>query len=79
MRILSGRVQSQLRRLVSICPRTPNEPQTVDALEPVLATGVLADVRSQVDELFDGDDAPSLATLIVLEERVDAAIARLEG
>ena len=51
----------------------------IAALEPHLAEGVLADVRAQVDELFESDDAPGLAPLIVLEERIDAAIHRLES
>ena len=79
MRLLYGRFHNQLRRLVGACPHDPSDPTTVDQLEPCLAEGVLADVRAQVDELFEGDDAPALATLIVLEERIDAAISRLEA
>jgi len=79
MRLLYGRFHNQLRRLVGACPRNADDPSTVDELEPCLANGVLADVRVQVDELFESEDVPQLATLIVLEERIDAAIARLEG
>jgi hypothetical protein len=31
----------------------------------------------QVDDLLTGDESPSVATLLVLEERVASAVARL--
>jgi hypothetical protein len=49
----------------------------VDAIEPELATGKLADVRAQVDELYKRETTPSVAAMLVLEERVNSAIARL--
>ncbi len=79
MRLLYSRFHNQLRRLVDACPHDPNEPNTVDELEPVLSNGALADVRAQVEEIFDADEVPQLATFIVLEERIDAAISRLES
>jgi glutamate dehydrogenase len=38
---------------------------------------VFMDVRRQVSELLDGEERPSPATLLVLEERAAAAIARI--
>ena len=64
-----------LRTLVGKCPIAVDE-ATVDELEPKLADGVLADVRAQVDDMLEGG-VPSVATLLVLEERVAAAVSRL--
>jgi NAD-specific glutamate dehydrogenase len=50
---------------------------TVDELQPKLEAGPLRAVRAQVDALLSDEAEPSVATLLVLEERVAAAIARL--
>ena len=75
LRILHSRYHQLLRRLVATTPFTGDE-VSVDALEPKLAEGVLRDVRGQVDELLEGG-SPAVATLLVLEERVDSAITRM--
>ncbi|TNE88792.1 MAG: hypothetical protein EP330_13455 [Deltaproteobacteria bacterium] len=51
--------------------------KTVDALESKLRTGRLALVREQVDALLEGETEPSVATLLVAEERVRGVLARL--
>jgi glutamate dehydrogenase len=76
LRILHTRFHNLLRRLVGAVPVDADN-LTVDELEPVLAKGVLADVRAQVNDLLDGEEAPSIATLLVLMERLDAALARM--
>jgi len=76
LRILHTRFHNLLRRLVGVC-KVECADRSVDELEPELATGLLADVRQQVDDLLDGEDAPSVATLLVLLERLDAAIERM--
>jgi NAD-specific glutamate dehydrogenase len=76
MRILHGRFQTQLRELVAKV-RVDVRGRTVDQLEPELASGVLGEVRTLVDEVLQGEANPSVATLLVLLERVTAAIARL--
>jgi glutamate dehydrogenase len=76
MRILQGRFQTQLRELVGKV-RVDVKGRTVDELEPELAGGVLADVRARVQEVLAGEANPSVATLLVLLERVTAAIARI--
>jgi len=51
---------------------------SVDTLEPMLAAGALRGVRAQVDAMLgQGDELPSVATLLVLEERLASAIARI--
>jgi len=77
LRILNHRFHQLLRQLVAAVPMHP-EGACVDDLVPVLEAGRLADVRSQVDELLEGDQ-PSVATLLVLEERIASAISRLQA
>lgn len=72
--ILHNRFHQLLRQLVAETPMAAAT--TVDVLEPQLRDGYLADVRQQVDALLDGEDA-SVATLLVLEERIASAISRL--
>jgi glutamate dehydrogenase len=48
----------------------------VDKLEANLSKGALKDIRARVEECLDGTE-PSVSTLLVLEERLDAAIAQL--
>ncbi|MEQ1500590.1 MAG: NAD-glutamate dehydrogenase domain-containing protein [Myxococcota bacterium] len=76
MRILYTRFQGLLRQTVAKCPIDVAN-ASVDALEPQLATNRLADVRTQVDEMLGRENHPSVAALLVLEERVASAIARL--
>ena len=74
-RILQYRYNQLLRTLV-LEADTGDAIGSVDELEPRLRQGVVAAVRAQVDELLAGEEAPSVATLLVLEERLGAAIAR---
>ena len=79
LRILHTRYHNLLRALVG---RTPikGPVESVDKLEPMLAAGALRDVRSQVDAMVGhGDELPSVATLLVLEERLAAAISRVRA
>jgi len=76
LRILHTRIHKLLRSLVGKCP--PDlQGATVDQLEPHLVQGQLAGVRAQVDDMLGQESSPSVATLMVLEERVAAAIRRL--
>ncbi|MEZ4318238.1 MAG: NAD-glutamate dehydrogenase [Myxococcota bacterium] len=77
LRILSHRFHVLLRQLVQTTPMHA-ESETVDQLVPRLEAGFLADVRAQVDEMMDGEQ-PSVATLLVLEERIAGAITRLSA
>ncbi|MEQ1564233.1 MAG: NAD-glutamate dehydrogenase domain-containing protein [Myxococcota bacterium] len=74
MRILYTRFQALLRQAVGKCA-VDVRGRSVDALEPEVATGGLAQVRSHVNDLLGRDT--SAAALLVLEERVSAAVARL--
>jgi glutamate dehydrogenase len=77
LRILHARFHTQLRTLVGKCP-IDAEVQSVDQLEPKLAAGALCDVRQQVDDMVSEDEErPDISTLLVLEERIGAAIRRL--
>ena len=76
LHILHGRFSELLRELVGKVP-VDVKGVSVDALEPQLAVGTLCDVRCQVDDLLAGEPSPSVATLLVLEERVAGAVARL--
>ena len=76
LRILHGRFSTLLRNLVVKLPNWTSD--TVDQLAPSLASGPLASVRTQVDEMLDADVSPSPSTLLVLEERIAAAIARID-
>ncbi len=77
LRILHNRFHQLLRDLVARTPLpTGVKRMTVDTLEPALALGALSDVRSQVDRLLEGG-APTVPTLLVMEERVISAISRL--
>ena len=78
MRILHARFHTLMRNLVVECP-VDHELLTVDQLEPSLAAGALAEVRAQVDALVDEGASASVAELVVLEERVAAAIARIQA
>ncbi|HHO50464.1 MAG TPA: hypothetical protein ENK18_06205 [Deltaproteobacteria bacterium] len=78
LRILHTRFHTLLRSLVGKCP-IEIEGNTVDQLEPQLARGVLSDVRAQVDDMLEENSSASVATLLVLEERVASAIARIRS
>ncbi|MBX2803083.1 MAG: NAD-glutamate dehydrogenase [Myxococcales bacterium] len=78
LNILHARFHTLLRRLVSRCP-VERSLSTVDQLEPSLARGALSDVRAQVDDLIGEDERPTTATLLVLEERVASAMARISS
>lgn len=77
LRILHHRFHQLLRTLVAKTP-VDGTSNRVDDLVPRLSTGFLAGVRDQVDEML-GDEEPSVATLLVLEERIATAISRLDN
>jgi len=78
LRILQARFHALLQRLVATC-HIDSESCSVDTLEPELAEGLLSDVRAQVDAMWQHGTYLSVATLLVLEERVTSAIARLDA
>ncbi|MEL6908358.1 MAG: hypothetical protein AAFP22_23310, partial [Planctomycetota bacterium] len=77
LRILQARFHGLLQRLVSQCT-IDSDSSSVDVLEPELAEGLLSDVRAQVDAMWTRR-RPSVAAMLVLEERVTTAIARLSS
>jgi hypothetical protein len=76
LRILHTRFQAQLRALVSKC-QAEARGGGVEVVESDLAQGRLREVRRQVDDVLGSEKVPSVATLMVLEERVSAAVTRL--
>jgi len=76
LKILHSRYHQLLRLLVTATPFA-GPSTSVDRLEPKLSQGALADVRRQVDALLEGETEPSIATLLVLEERLTSAIDRI--
>jgi NAD-specific glutamate dehydrogenase len=75
LQIFHHRFLQLLRNLVVRVPiDTPSS--SVDELALQLSTGPLAEVRARVGEMLGGD-ALAVATLVVLEERISAIIARL--
>jgi glutamate dehydrogenase len=75
-RILFNRFYDLLNRVVHRTQVVASG-KTVDQLAPELAAGALADVRDQVEAILGGQGAPSVSTLLVLEERVEGALQRL--
>lgn len=76
LRILFIRYLQLLRKLLDqVKIGAPIE--SVDQLLPLLDTGAPQAVRSQVDDILVDDEPPSPATLLVLEERIAAVLARL--
>lgn len=75
LRILFVRFLQLLRQVIDSVEIT-SKVVSVDQLTDSLQEGHLAAVRRQVDDLMDEDERPSPATLLVLEERVAAAMAR---
>ncbi|MCO4744992.1 MAG: NAD-glutamate dehydrogenase [Proteobacteria bacterium] len=76
LRILFHRFSVLLRDAVNVSGNGVSA-KTVDALEAKLKRGALKDVRRQVDELMAGQTEPSVATLLVAEERVRGLLARM--
>ncbi len=75
--ILQTRYNNLFRELVLRMGTSLPAP-SVDVLEPALVEGPLAGLRTQVDSMISWDDeSPSLAALVVLEERLAGAIRRL--
>jgi glutamate dehydrogenase len=74
MRILHTRFQAVLRMLGAKCQVTG---ASVEAVEQELTRNRLREVRQLVDEVLGAEQRASVATLLVLEERVAAAAARL--
>jgi NAD-specific glutamate dehydrogenase len=76
LRILFVRFLQLLRDVIDqVAVSDPIE--SVDQLQPVLESGALKAVRQQVDDLLADEERPSPATLLVLEERVAATMARM--
>jgi glutamate dehydrogenase len=75
LQILHGRYLDVLRKAVSKVKEEPNGGDFVQTL----ARGQLAGMREAVDEVLGTDATPSIATLIVLEERLAGASARLNA
>ncbi|MFT7521490.1 MAG: glutamate dehydrogenase, partial [Kiritimatiellia bacterium] len=76
LRILFIRFLHLLRTLIpSQAKGMPIE--SVDQLQPLLEENGLGPVRAQVDDLLNGEEVPSPATLLVLEERVAAVMSRM--
>ncbi len=77
LNILHRRFSRLLRNVVIRTPiLTPG--RSVDEVAPVLRREMLHDLRETVDELLKGNEGqPSVATLVVLEERLEGALARL--
>ena len=76
LRILFVRFLHLLRELLNkLVIEGPVE--SVDKLQAALEGGALSAVRTQVEDLLLEDERPSPATLLVLEERVAAAMSRL--
>ena len=67
----------QLQEAVRVASAEGAKAATVDALEAKLRKGKLGQVREQVDALLEGEAEPSVATLLVAEERVRGVLARL--
>ena len=76
LRILHHRFANLLRLFVVRTPIKGKLP-SVDELSASLAEGSLAEVRAKVAELIGGEPQPSIPALIVLEEHLSSAIARL--
>jgi NAD-specific glutamate dehydrogenase len=76
VQVLATRFIRLLRELV-LRLGTVHQADTVDTLEPMLVEGILRDVRAQVDTMLPLGTTPDLATLLVLEERLAGAVARL--
>ena len=78
LQILYIRYLQLLRSVVARVEITDSS-KTVDELQPTLETGALKDVRRQVQDLLRGEEeAPSTATLLVLEERLASALTRMD-
>jgi len=77
LHILHRRFSKLLRQAVI---RTPLQgAKTVDEAAPLLRRKFLGEIRDTVDDLLRGEGPPSVATLVVLEERLDTALSRLPG
>jgi glutamate dehydrogenase len=75
LRILFVRYLQLLRQLVDRV-RIDSPVESVDQLRPLVESGALRAVRAQIDDILIHDGPPSPATLLVLEERIAAALAR---
>ena len=77
LHILQTRFTAMLKRLTAAVDFSSQKDKSVDTLAPALAKGQLAEVRKQVDELLGAGAQVSVATLLVLEERLAAALLRI--
>jgi glutamate dehydrogenase len=74
--ILHRQYSKLLRATVLNTPLEVNG-QSVDELAPYLRTRYLSEIRSTVDELLEGEEGPpSVATLVVLRERLEGVLGR---
>jgi NAD-specific glutamate dehydrogenase len=78
LHILYNRFNRLLRELLALVPVAKPRGRA-DSLVPKLEKGILAPVRAQVDALMQEGTAPSVASLLVLEERVAGAVARMQS
>ena len=76
LRILYNRLHRLLRDLVA-CISIKDTSKPIDELIESVQQGVVGEVRAHVDELMGSQDNPSVANLLVLEERLTTVIARL--
>jgi len=76
LNILHRQYSRLLRTTVLNTPLEVNG-QSVDELAPYLRTRYLSEIRATVDELLEGEEgAPSVATLVVLQERLEGVLGR---
>jgi glutamate dehydrogenase len=76
LRVLYNRLHRLLRDLIARIKLSKEDTTVQSALERI-QHGVIGDVRLHVDELLGETESPSVATLLVLEERVSTVISRL--
>lgn len=76
LRILFIRYLQLLRQLVDRV-QVDSPVESVDQLRPLLESATLQAVRAQIDDILVDDGPPSPATLLVLEERIAAVLARM--
>jgi glutamate dehydrogenase len=76
LRILYNRLHRLLRDLIARIELGQENTSVAIALAK-LQEGVVGEVKAHVDELLSGAQSPSVATLLVLEERVSTMISRL--
>ena len=77
MRILYNRLHRLLRDLIA-CISIKDTDKPMETLIAKVQKGVVGEVRMHVDELMGSQDNPSVANLLVLEERLSTVISRID-